>query len=209
MAVEFTFRALFAPTKPRSWGSPARGVCGLSDRPDGVQWSAWYDLRQAVAVLAANLEGMDDEDGGWPLGRLVRRELEEGSQLVSLASRVPDERDVTVIWKRDVWSARYKVIGKDEPFLRTPARRLDESSWRRALEEAKAYLGQGYARRVIIPVALRKGTTKELEASPHLQFATEIWSSMPAGHSARLERMQRGRDLLMPFYEFIRLRSAP
>jgi hypothetical protein len=42
---------------------------------------------------------------------------------------------------------------------------------------------------------------QELAVSPHLQFRTPLWASMPVGHQARVEAMVSKRDLLAPFHE--------
>ena len=51
-------------------GSPCRGVLGISDGNEGVQWNAGYYPRDGAVWLGVNLEGMKYDD--WPVARLNR-----------------------------------------------------------------------------------------------------------------------------------------
>lgn len=54
LGVEDALKSVLQPREVREFGSDARQLFGLSDRPSGVQWSAWYDARRGLAELAAN-----------------------------------------------------------------------------------------------------------------------------------------------------------
>ena len=65
-------KALFRDTfqcRGRDFGSPSRGVLGISDGNEGVQWNAGYYPRDGAVWLGVNLEGMKYDD--WPVTRRV------------------------------------------------------------------------------------------------------------------------------------------
>ena len=51
------FRDIFQ-CRGRDFGSPSRGVLGISDGNEGVQWNAGYYPRDGAVWLGVNLEGM-------------------------------------------------------------------------------------------------------------------------------------------------------
>ncbi|MDE2763072.1 MAG: hypothetical protein OXQ94_04195 [Gemmatimonadota bacterium] len=71
-ALKRLFRELFE-CPGRDFGHPSRGVLGVSDGSEGVQWNAGYDIRRDAASLGVNLEGMKYDD--WPVARFIEREL--------------------------------------------------------------------------------------------------------------------------------------
>ena len=66
------FRDIFQ-CRGRDFGSPSRGVLGISDGNEGVQWNAGYYPRDGAVWLGVNLEGMKYDD--WPVARLVERKI--------------------------------------------------------------------------------------------------------------------------------------
>ena len=52
-------------------GTPSRGVLGISDGNDGVQWNARHRPGDGFVWLGVNLEGMQYDD--WPVARLIER----------------------------------------------------------------------------------------------------------------------------------------
>ena len=46
----------------RDFGSPSRGVLGIADGNDGVQWNAGYRPGDGFVWLGVNLEGMKYND---------------------------------------------------------------------------------------------------------------------------------------------------
>ena len=71
-----TLKALFREIfqcPGRDFGSPSRGVLGISDGNEGVQWNAGYYIRDGAVWLGVNLEGMKYD--GWPVARLIEREI--------------------------------------------------------------------------------------------------------------------------------------
>ena len=63
-ALKSCFRDVFR-CPGRDFGSPSRGVEGISDNNQGVQWNAGYHLRDGAVWLGVNLEGMQYDD--WPV----------------------------------------------------------------------------------------------------------------------------------------------
>ena len=67
-ALKSCFRDVFG-CRGREFGSLSRGVLGISDGNEGVQWNAGYYPRDDEVWLGVNLEGMKYDD--WPrAGRL-------------------------------------------------------------------------------------------------------------------------------------------
>lgn len=57
----------------RAFGNQSTSIGGVSDDAEGVQWNASYDPRDLRKWVSVNLEGMEYD--GWPVARLIRREL--------------------------------------------------------------------------------------------------------------------------------------
>ena len=71
-ALKSCFRDVFG-CRGREFGSLSRGVLGISDGNEGVQWNAGYYPRDGAVWLGVNLEGMKYDD--WPVARLIEREI--------------------------------------------------------------------------------------------------------------------------------------
>ena len=63
-ALKTCFRDVFG-CRGREFGSLSRGVLGISDGNEGVQWNAGYYPRDGAVWLGVNLEGMKYDD--WPV----------------------------------------------------------------------------------------------------------------------------------------------
>ena len=200
LGVEATFRALFQPVAPKEFGSAARQASGLSDRAPGlVQWSAWYDHKHQVALLAVNLEGMKGADAEWPIGRLIQRELAQ-ARFPDVFATYGADADIEATWDRDAWVI-YRVPIKEKEILHRPVQRIDSRQWHAALVDAAACLGDGLRGRATQMVTLPHKGPRELPVSPHLQFRTPVWSLMPSGHQARVALMAAKRDRLEPLHQ--------
>jgi hypothetical protein len=68
------------PCQP--FGKRSTWIGGVSDGAPGVQWNASYDPRDRRQWVSVNLEGLEYE--GWPVSRLIRRELAD-PKLLSVA----------------------------------------------------------------------------------------------------------------------------
>ncbi len=71
-ALKSLFRDIFG-CRGRDFGSPSRGVLGISDGNEGVQCSAAYRPGDGFVWLGVHLEGMQYDD--WPVARLIEREI--------------------------------------------------------------------------------------------------------------------------------------
>ncbi len=111
------FRDLFA-CEGRRFGSRSLGVLGISDGCEGVQWNVAYYERDETARLAVNLEGMLYD--GWPVARLIEREISHPLLLTKYRGRVPRPEMVTVSWWRDAWQVSSRVRIKESRLAPTP-----------------------------------------------------------------------------------------
>jgi hypothetical protein len=205
LAVEIAFRAVFKPAAPVYFSGIGHRYVGLSDRPDGVQWSGWHNHVDDVAELAVNLEGMKHD--GWPVGRLVNRELHDPT-LPAIALTVSLQEDLRIAWWRDAW-ATYKQPIAEDTILDIPAQSLTAVVWKRSLAEARACLAPNLKDRAMQWVTLPQKGKTELEVSPHFQVVTPLWQNMPNSHADRVARMDEARDRLQRFHDFASKRSAP
>ena len=68
-ALKSRFRDVFG-CRGREFGSLSRGVLGVSDGNEGVQWNAGYYPRDGAVWLGVSLDGMEYDD--WPVARTHR-----------------------------------------------------------------------------------------------------------------------------------------
>ena len=198
------FRDLFACEGQR-FGSRSLGVLGISDGCEGVQWNAAYHQRDETARLGVNLEGMLYD--GWPVARLIEREISYPLLLTEYRGRVPRPEMVTVIWWRDAWQVSSRVGIMESRLAPTPIAldRLDGDGWAHALRQARECLDseRGYRGRRRTKVTLRRsGRTVERWVSPHLQFTARF-----AENSTR--SLQRAKDDLEVLREFAIRQTRP
>ena len=71
-ALKSCFRDVFG-CRGREFGSPSRGVLGISDGNEGVPMERRVLPRDGAVWLGINLEGMKYDD--WPVARLIKREI--------------------------------------------------------------------------------------------------------------------------------------
>ena len=198
------FRDLFA-CEGRRFGSRSLGVLGISDGCEGVQWNAAYHERDGTARLGVNLEGMLYD--GWPVARLIEREISHPLLLTEYRGRVPRPEMVTVRWWRDAWQYSSRVRIKESRLAPTPIAldRLDGDGWALALRQARECLDpeRGYRGRRRTKVTLRRSRRiVERGVSPHLQFTARF-----AEHSTR--SLRRAKDDLEVLREFALRQTRP
>ena len=92
-ALKSCFRDVFE-CRGREFGSLSRGVLGISDGNEGVQWNAGYYPRDGAVWLGVNLEGMKYDD--WPVTRLIEREISRPLLLTRYRRKVARPDKVTV-----------------------------------------------------------------------------------------------------------------
>ena len=201
-ALKSCFRDAFG-CRGREFGSPSRGVLGISDGNEGVQWNAAYYPRDGAVELGVNLEGMKYDD--WPVARLIEREISRPLLLTRYRRKVARPDRVTVIWARDAWqySARRRI--KEASIAPTPIAldRLDGQGWAEALRGARECLDPRKQhrgrRRVMVTLLPSKQhpweRPVEMDVSPHLKIKTPLAEITPRA-------MQQTRDNLEALYEF-------
>ena len=195
------FTGLFA-CEGRRFGSRSLGVLGISDGCEGVQWNAAYE-RDGAAWLGVNLEGMLYD--GWPVARLIEREISHPLLLTEYRDRVPRPEMVTVNWWRDAWQVR-RVRIRESSLLPTPIAldRLDGDGWAHALSQARECLDpeRGYRGRCRTKVTLLgSGRIVEREVSPHLQFKARFDENSTRS-------LQRAKENLEALHDFAMRQSA-
>ena len=99
-ALKGRFRDVFG-CRGREFGSLSRGILGISDGNEGAQWNAGYYPRDGAVWLGVNLEGMKYD--GWPVARLIEREISRPLLLTRYRRKVARPDKVTVLWARDAW----------------------------------------------------------------------------------------------------------
>lgn len=186
------FRRVFGEGFP--FGSPAIRIGGLSDGNGGVQWNAAFDPQSEKKWVGVNLEGLKYD--GWPVARLIRRELESPT-LPALARRLDDAERIEVLWARDFWQATARPRILEGQIRPTPIRlsRLGEEAWHRALDGALACLDEtrDFLGRATQQVTLESDRRRvEGPVSPHLTFklpmeGTHSWESFLQDAKRRMQ----------------------
>ena len=170
------------PAAENTFGSASLELAGVSDALEGVQWSCWIQWHGAsqLACAGVNLEGKVYD--GWPVARLIEREL-EAPRLFDALAQVPHPSAVEVIWYRDAWQVvarppiREKLIGGSPRLAHT----LTQDDWRAMLLDAYACLdaARGHRGRARQVVTMTTGARRTLAVSPHLQFRQPFWPRNP------------------------------
>ena len=201
------FRDVFG-CRGREFGSLSRGVLGISDGNEGVQWNAGFYPHEGAFWLGVNLEGMKYD--GWPVARLIERELSRPLLLARYRPRVPRPDRVTVTWARDAWQYSARPSIREAEIAPTPIAldRIDGRGWADALRGARECLDPGRQRRGRrkVPVTLLPSKRHpwerqvEMDVSPHLKIRT------PLGE-VTASAMRQARDNLAALYEFVGRRA--
>ena len=196
-ALKALFRDVFR-CPGRDFGSPSRGVLGISDGNEGVQWNTGYRPGDGFVWLGVNLEGMKYDD--WPVARLVEREISRPLLLTRYRRQVARPDRVTVLWARDAWQYSARPPIKEANLAPTPIAldRLDGQGWADALRGARECLDprKRHRGRRKVPVTLLSSQRQvEMYVSPHLKIGTPL-----AEITARA--MREARENLEALWEF-------
>ncbi len=180
------FDIVIKPVRRTPFGSEALGLRGFSDCNAGVQWNAWIGTHPGLgdenaAYLGVNLEGL--KYGGYPIADLLLQET-RSPRLFDAIAQLDHPGRVRVVWWIDAWQGGGRLPNFPEHQV-TPEIPLDEltkTEWDHAtrtalacLDESRDYRGRG--RRVI---TLRSRERREYAVSPHVQFRTILWTSVPS-----------------------------
>ena len=208
-ALKSCFRDVFG-CRGRDFGSPSRRVRGTSDGNEGVQWNAGYYPRDGAVWLGVNLEGMKYD--GWPVARLIEREISRPLLLTRYRRKVARPERVTLLWARDAWQYSARRPIKEASIAPTPVAldRLIGQGWAQALRAARDCLDprRQHRGRSKVPVTLLPSKRHpwerqaEMEVSPHLKIRTRLAEITPRA-------MRQARDNLEPLYEFAVEQSRP
>ena len=178
---------MYSDVAEGKFGSLSRGVLGVSDGNEGVQWNAGHYPRDGAVWLGVNLEGMKYDD--WPVSGLVEREISRPLLLTRYRRKVTWPDQVTVIWARDAWqySARRRI--KEANVAPTPIAldRLDGQGWADALRGARECLNprRQHRGRRKVPVTLLPSRRHpwerqvEMDVSPHLKIRMPLGGITP------------------------------
>ena len=208
-ALKSRFRNVFG-CRGREFGSLSRGVLGISDGNEGVQWNAGYYPRDGAVWLGVNLEGMKYDD--WPVARLIEREISRPLLLTRYRRKVARPDKVTVIWARDAWQYSVRRRIKEANLAPTPITldRLEGQGWADALRGARQCLNprKQHRGRRKVPVTLLPSKRHprerqvEMDVSPHLKIR------MPLAEIT-VRAVRRARDNLEALFEFAARQPSP
>jgi hypothetical protein len=202
------------PADALMFGSPSLQLAGVHDGTRGVQWNTWieWDAGQQMAYAGVNLEGMAYD--GWPVARLIEREL-EASWVLPARGDVADPARIEVLWYRDAWQVqarpaiREKLIGGSPRLLHT----LTADEWRAMLLEAYDCLdpSRGHRGRAQQALTTSSGERRTFAVSPHLQFRQRFWPRHPATLAGWRGSLDDAMSNLRPLHTVAtrQARSAP
>lgn len=189
------------------FGSSPIGWMGVHDGTRGVQWNAWYSRPEQTAWIGVNLEGMLYD--GWPVARLIERELCRPLLLARYRSKVARPGEVIVNWRRDAWQGPGRVKIREAELPPTPVRldQLDAAGWARALNEARQCLDprrNHRGRRRTRVTLSASGETAMKYVTPHLQFMTRF--DCRATNAQRA--LEEAKANLAPLHDFAKRQAA-
>ena len=143
---------------------------------------------------------------GWPVARLIEREISRPLLLIRYRPQVARPDKVTVLWSRDAWQYSARRAIKEAKIAPTPIAldRLDGQGWAEALRSARECLDprRQHRGRRKIPVTLLPSKRHpwerqvEMDVTPHLKMRTQLVAITPRA-------MREGRDDLEALYEFV------
>ncbi len=187
------FRDIFQ-CRGRDFGSASRGVLGISDGNEGVQWNAGYYPRDGAVWLGVNLEGMKYD--GWPVARLIEREISRPLLLSRYRPQVARPDKVTVLWSRDAWQYSARRAIREANVAPTPVAldRLDGRGWAEALRGARMCLDprRQHRGRRRVPVTLLPSKRYRRQGEGAGQRTTSLVASTLANDMAPRERCSEG-----------------
>ena len=202
------FERVIRPERTEPFGSEALGLRGFSDGNPGVQWNAWTGTHPGLgdedaAYLGVNLEGL--KYGNYPIADLLIQETQRPLVFKAIEDVKHPER-IRVVWWIDAWQGGGRLPNFPEHQItdEVPLNELTKNEWARATRTALACLDadrvyRGRGRRVI---TLRSGEEREYAVSPHVQFRTIVWTTVPPLDQA-IEQLREAKVLLEPLYEFV------
>jgi hypothetical protein len=182
-----------------AFGKQSTWIGGVSDGAEGVQWNASYDPRDQRQWVSVNLEGKEYD--GWPVARLIRRELVR-PKLLAVAENTTRTPSIEVRWTRDYWQVRARPAIREADIDPTPLPldELTEESWRQALNGAQECLDplrnrKGRATQRV--TLLGSGQEVRGPVTPHLTVTLYAMSFQPWP-----EIFEEAKKRLRPYYDW-------
>jgi len=157
--------------EPRQFKDQASG---LTDDRDGVQWHAVILREDDSLHFGVNLEGMKYD--GWPIARLLHREL-EAPQLPDLVALLPRSDDISLRVTLDAWQASIRPPIEEWHLCWRPLAGLGEAEWRDVVERAVGLFAgsrDAPARGEREVTLTSTGEKRTMPTSPHLHFWVRI-----------------------------------
>jgi hypothetical protein len=199
------FSTLFAVRPLRTYGTAKKPHQGFSDGRDGVQWNAGIDRERDVLTLGANLEGMAYD--GWPIARLIERELARPG-LPDLIHK-PGPNDCELWFTRDAWQAAARLPIKEQyltPEVPLLLQSLDPPLWRTVLRSGQACLDprrnhRGRRREEV--TLLASGARVLKDVSHHLQIKCVLDVPTTASGAAIMAALRNAREILSPVHRWM------
>ena len=198
------------PADALRFGSPSLQLSGMCDGTRGVQWSAWIEWHGArqMAYAGVNLEGMVYD--GWPVARLIERELEQ-PWVLAVCDDVPEPHRVEVLWYRDAWQVQARPPIREKFIAGSPRllHALTADSWAAMLREAYDCLdpARGHRGRATQVVTTSSGARRTYEVSPHLQIRQAFWPRTPGSRTGWREGLDAAMANLRPIHAVIARQS--
>ena len=181
-----------------TFGSESLQWGGLYDGEEGVQWHIGLNPRGPERWIGVNLEGLKYD--GWPLARLITRELAKPS-LPAVVESYPRLGPVRLIMERDFWNPR--VRSHVELLADVALQELTLGMWKGVLSKARESLASRNGGRAAVTYRAGDGAEKVAEVTPHLMFRHRVRDV-----SSWERFIREGMDLLDPLYEWTCDRAA-
>jgi hypothetical protein len=144
----------------------------IHDDHGGVQWMYLQDWQAGRGSVVLNLEGLEYD--GWPIARLLEREL-ASARLLTAARAVPD---VELVLVRDAWTTAGARVAIHDRLIGGRvllASEAGDAEWHHAVAAAYDCLSIARGRRghAVQDIETDHGTLRRL-VSPHLQIRMSI-----------------------------------
>ena len=200
-------------TEGKLFGQAGKGVVGISDNNEGIQWNLAIYQDSGNVELGVNLEGKKYID--WPISQFISCELANPT-IETLQQMEFDIGLVIVGFYRDAWQAASRPKIK-ERFLtnsETPLSDWNNDLWRETLTEAQAclYINSSHQGRGEQEVSIiRKGgeiERKLMQVTPHLNIRTTVFNLVNDGFDNVQFKLDCAFQRLTDIYSWVAQRSS-
>lgn len=192
----------------RKFGTSKMPYQGVSNARDGVQWHFVIDRKRGFTRMGINLEGLKYD--GWPIARLISREL-ENPKLLEFKGSLSHPKDIYVYMRRDAWQVTARPAIEEQIIGDIPISDLTPAQWEFMLCEADGCLDKtsGSISRAIQKVTLKKKKERRtMQVSPHLMLYCLLWYTAPNDLEEGLALVIKKMNNLQPLFGFVESRSS-